>query len=354
MAGDRQPAAVRRGDQFQDAAELAGAVPARVAVRGGDLDRIRTFRAGHVRQRRARVGGWLGQDHRQPVSHPRCGGDRRGRAVAVGQPDHVAPDLDGAGPAGPVHRVGAEMLARSEFEGRPADPGTGQLDLQPTGLAVSGQIREQPDLAGVLVHQPAAVAGQLAGVVLLVVGVPAQLGARGVDRVDVAVALEVGQEGIPLSDRHRAGLGAGNLGQDLGELAAAVRIQPEPAGGTASVSLPVRGILVLAGGQQHRPRTRPGDVDDRTVRQPLWRGIGIRRRVDGPGPPSAGHRLAGCRGNHHPAGRVEPEAAYPLAAEVGQLARFAAGDRHHERLRPAGPAARSRPPGGRPATAVAG
>ena len=94
------------------------------------------------------------------------------------------------------------------------------------------------------------------------VGVPAQVGAVREHRVDVAPALVVGQEDHPVA--HPVGvlqLGV-ELAEQPAELAAAVRVDPQLAGGAAPVALPGRaGSPVLVDARAPSPRpARPTTV----------------------------------------------------------------------------------------------
>jgi hypothetical protein len=56
-----------------------------------------------------------------------------------------------------------------------------------------------------VVDQPAAIAAEVAGVVILVIGVAAEVAARRGAGVDVANALVIGEEVDPIADPARAG-----------------------------------------------------------------------------------------------------------------------------------------------------
>ncbi len=117
-----------------------------------------------------------------------------------------------------------------------------------------------------LVDDPGAVGGGLAGVVGGVVGVPAQSGAVGAAGVEVADALVVGEEGDPVAvgggDRHRAGEVSGEVGEDP------FAVDPEPAGGAAPVALPGGGFVRGGSGEQHGVGGADLGVADRSPGHP--------------------------------------------------------------------------------------
>ena len=302
VAGQGKQPPVRGGCQLQHPAELAGCQPAdrAGAAELDDLDRIGTLGIGQVGDRGADLGrigrlGRAGQDHRLAVPDAGGAGQHPGRAVAVGQQDDAAAHLDHAGPAGPVHLEVTQLLCDADLGRRPTRARAGQLDLEPARLRVCGQAVQQPQLACLLVDQPAAVAGQLARVVLGVIGVPAQVAPVGTHRVDVAVALEVGQECQPVRQPGRIGLRAGQLGQELGELGGRRGGQPEPAGGAAAIPLPVGVVAQVAGADHHRPGRRVGYRVHRAVGQPLRARVGVGRRTGRWHRPSRRCETAGCR-----------------------------------------------------------
>ncbi len=162
----------------------------------------------------------------------------------MGEPVQAAADDDGAGPAGGVHgqRVdvaGGGHLVRTPSRARAAEA---DVELARGGVLVEGV--HQPEVAGALVDHAGAVAGGVAGVELLVVGVAAQAGAVGQAGVEVADALVVGEEGDAAADEHR------RVQVPLDVLQQAHAVQPEPAGGAAAVALPGRGLVRWLAGEQ--------------------------------------------------------------------------------------------------------
>ena len=254
----------------------------------------------------------LGTHARQPGADARGVGERAHRAVAVGQPLHGAADVDRAGATGRVdaERLGVGQRLVDRCDGRlPRDARTGQLHLDRDGLAVGGEVVDAVQPAGALVDQPRRaaleIAAEVAGVVAGVVAVPAQVAAVGGDRVDVAVALVVGQEHQPVADPHRVGELAVELGEEALELAAAVGVDPEPAARAAAVPLPRGGFAVHRAHQDGRAAGVPGQAADRAVGQPLGRAAVGRQRV---GPRARPERLQRRRARPPP-GRRPPSRA---------------------------------------------
>ncbi len=149
-----------------------------------------------------------------------------------------------------------------------------------------GEGVDEPEVTGALVDDPGAVAGGVPGVELLVVGVPAQVGAVGQAGVQVADALVVGEEGDPAVHEHRGVEVALEVLQQL------LAVQPEPPGGAAAVALPGGGLVRrLAGQQQGAPLCgafpvvdvlMDCDVGDRAPGEPAA-GRAVGRQAVGPG-----------------------------------------------------------------------
>ena len=205
VGGDGHHAAVRRGGQLADAAELAGREPApRLAGTGSsgtstDLQRIDAVGVG-------RPGNLAGgpEDLRIPGADSGRHRQGDGRSVPVSEPVHGAPDLDGAGGPGAVDRQRAHVLRRGDQPGRPAGSRGAEHDLEPP-RAVGVEVVEQPELAAAGVDDALPVCARLACVPALVIGVPAQAGPVERARVHVAGALVIRQERQPAAGDHRAG-----------------------------------------------------------------------------------------------------------------------------------------------------
>ena len=158
------------------------------------------------------------------------------------------------------------------------------------GSASGSSDAQDPQLSGRLVDHPLAVGAGVPGVErgrpgCAVVGVPAQAGAVGGQRVDVAPALVVGEEGDPpLASRTRRASASRQLpvqvGGDPDELAGAVGVPPQPSGGAAAVALPpghVPGHRAAerrpSGRRPRAPDRRPGRGQGGAAghRRPGWR-----------------------------------------------------------------------------------
>ena len=242
--------------------------------------------------------------------------------------------------------VGGDQPRRPARRDRP-EP---QLDRPRLGV----QAVQQPDDAAAAVHDPFTVCTCLAGVVAVVIGVPAQPGAVQRARVQVPGALVIGQEDQPSADQHRArqlslepgqqpperrARSAGRRrraptrrarhrtrpGRRIGSGGRPVtrRTHPQAARGAAAVALPVRRIAVHGAGQQGHPGRLHGQVSHRPVGQPdVARRPRGRLGIDGVGPGEVGERLAGGADGQHlarrrPAARLGPGVApeRELAAE---------------------------------------
>lgn len=232
MGGDGEPFAVGVGDEFLDPAEVAGGEAAQGPVAAGagqigDLDGVLALGVGDIGDLAA-AAEHLGEPD------PYAGGvdDRAGRAVAVGQPVEAAAYGDGAGAAGLVDGDRVDVVGGGHLVAAPADALAAESHLQLPGAGVGGEGVDDPQVAGALVDDPAAVAGGVPGVELVVVGVPEQVGAAGQAGVEVADALVVGEEGDPAVDGH----GAVEVAADVGQQPFAV--EPEASGGPAEVALP--------------------------------------------------------------------------------------------------------------------
>ena len=131
---------------------------------------------------------------------------------------------------------GAQVLGGLQERGAAGLGGGAEGDVQPDG--VGPQVVQYPQFTGGFEDDPGAVRGGVADVEVLVVGVPAQVLAVGKDRVEVAVALVVGQEGDPAVHPQGVGEVAVQVRQQPFEFAVAVSVDPQLPGGAAAVPLP--------------------------------------------------------------------------------------------------------------------
>ena len=186
---------------------------------------------------------------------------------------------------------------------------------------------EQPDLRAALVDDATAVAGSVARVEVGMVGVPLQAAAVGQARVQVAHALEVGQEVDAAADPHRAGDVAGQLG-DAAEAAVALGVDPQVAGGAAAVALPARRVGGVAADHLRLARAE-GKVVHRPERQQLRQPAVDTERE---GAMVAHERLA-VRADEQDATVGREAAHHRVGAEPGHPPRRTALGRHQEHLR---------------------
>ncbi len=139
-------------------------------------------------------------------------------------------------------------------------------DVQPTWLAPGIEIVEDPDLPRALVHHPVAVSAGLTGVEAVMVGMPPQVRAVELARVEVARPLMVGQEGQPAPGQHGAGELAAQISQDPPERALGRR-RPQPPRGAAPVPLPECGVASPAAVQHGAGAGCQGYIRDGTERE---------------------------------------------------------------------------------------
>jgi len=185
---------------------------------------------------------------------------------------------------------------------------------------------EQPHGAGALVDDALAVAGRVAGVEAVVVGVARQRAAIGLHRVQVARALEIAEEVHPPAQPHRAGDVAVQLAH-AAKVAAAVGVDPQMAGGATAVAFPARRVGGVAA--DHARAARPQrQMVDLAQRQALGRAaVG----VDGEGVQVAEERLAVVAGKQD-AAIGQPAAHMGVGAQPGEPTRRAAFGRHDKDL----------------------
>lgn len=337
VRGDGEALALRVGHQLQDAAQLAGGQPPGLAVAGGprevgDLDRVLALRVRHIRDLAGRA-----EHLREPDPYPRGVGDRSGRAVAVGEPVQAAAYDNGARAARLVHRdavhvLGCRDLVAAAARARPAQP-----YVHAARYGVGGEVVDDPQIAGALVHHPGAVARGVPGVERVMVGVAAQAGAVVGAGVEVADALVVGQEGDTAADEH----GGVEVAFEVGQQPLAV--QPQPARRPAPVALPGGGLVRQGAREEEGPALAVdlGDLDvgDRAPGQ-LAPGVAVGGHLVGPG--EIGEGLAVGGDGEDGAARVPAADLGVGRAPVGELPAGSAVHRHHMDLGDQTPPARVR------------
>ncbi len=146
----------------------------------------------------------------------------------------------------------------------------GHVDVEHMVLAARGV--QQPQLRGALVDDAPAVALRMAGVVLGMVGMAAQLAAVVQAGVEVAHAFGIGQEVHPLADPHRAAQVALQFAH-AAEAAAAIGVDPQVPGGAAAVALPACRVGGVAT-DDPRAAGAEGQVVDLTQVHRLWHAAG--------------------------------------------------------------------------------
>ncbi len=161
-------------------------------------------------------------------------------SIALPRPVLVGPDV-------------AQLVAGAHRVGRPRAARAAEPDVELARLRASRPSTSQ-SRAGAVEDDALAVGGGVAGVELAgrVDPVAAQVAAVGRAGVQVGDALVVGQEREPVADPHRRGQVAVEVGLEAGELPAAVRVEPQLAGGAAAVALPPRGFAGERAEQQDR------------------------------------------------------------------------------------------------------
>ncbi len=291
--GSRDHRAVWRRGEIRDPSDLVSGKAAQRFARRGSLSWSYLKRVAAVNLDHPHDLARITEDPGQPCDRAWYWRQGPCRAFPVGQPVHRAAYLDGARLTG---RVAAQargpvqvVLGGDQFRGPPRCR-CAEADIQPDRLAVGAEVGEEPDVAGVLVDDPAAVGARVARVHAVVIGVTTQV--RPIKRagVDIAGAFEIADERQPAGDQHRVGELAGQIGKQPAEArlgSAGLRLaHPEPAGSAAAVPLPERRVLV-AGGQQRDHALVHCDVAYRPERQPALLG-----EVAGP----VGHRDRICPG----------------------------------------------------------
>ena len=285
-----------------------------------DLQRVRAVDLGHPHHEAV-----LAEHARQPVADPRLHREGAARAVAMGEPVNRAADLDRAALPGLVAGQPADVLGGRDQPRRPARHRGRQLDLQPPR---PGRVEavQQPQLAPAHVDDPAPVGAGLPRVRSVVIGVPPQVAAGLIDRVDVGRAFVVGQEREPVPRQHRAGEVAGETFGYPAERPVAGP-QPQPAGGAAPVPL-APGRIAGAAGEQPGRAILDGDLAEHPETE-LARAR--RRRICAHrvrALPEA-ERLAGRRHGQHLVAGSPAAHPHPRVAPVRQPATWLARDVRH-------------------------
>ena len=224
------------------------------------------------------------QPGQQPVAHAVRLAVLRDGAVPVVERERLAARADRQPGAVRAERRTVQETLRGHEAAVALGARAAQANVDPGGRVL---VRvEQVQVGARVVDEPLAVAGQVARVVVLVVGVAPQVLARGRARVDVAEAFVVGQEVDPLADPARSRQIAVQT-QQRPERAAAVGVDPERAGRAAAIALPVRGVAERVARQDD---CAPRSVDDCARPGPTEAGVAVRRRCR----PSHRRRLRGA------------------------------------------------------------
>src|SRR5258708_36228836 len=117
------------------------------------------------------------------------------------------------------------------------------LVLEPLA-SILGRV-EEPDLGAALVHDAPAIGRCMARVVVVVVGMAAQLTAVRSAGIEVAATLVIGEEPDAVAEPHRAGdVSLQHL--ETAKLTAAARVDPQRSGGAAAIALPARRVGGIA------------------------------------------------------------------------------------------------------------
>jgi hypothetical protein len=248
--------------------------------------------------------------------------------------EELPPRLEGDGvPGGVEGEVPQVPVGGHELAG-PLHPRAVEVDPDPVAFVGGGVV--EPDLGGVLVDDPGAVGLGETGVVLVVVGVAAEVVAVGRGRVEVADPLVVGQEPDPVPDPHRRGRVAGQA-EEPAEVAVAPPVDPQIAGRAAPVALPPGGVGGVAPQDDGRlpvpavpaaaagaAGAAEGDLPGRAVGQSLdgaalgGHGVGVDHVMEG---------LPGLgREQDPPVGRPAPDGG--AGAQERDPGRRTAGGRH--------------------------
>ena len=243
----------------------------------------------------------------------------------MGQPMQGSMRFDHARCSLGVGNCPGQVPAGVERPGTPCRTGGAQPDVQ--RLRVGVEVRQEPDAACGLEDNALTVRGRVADVETFEVGVPAEIPALRGDRVQVAVAFVVGEEGDASVDPHGVGEVAVQFRHQAFKFPAAVRVDPQLAGGAAAVALPP-GLFAREHAADHQG---PFVSDGRAFSQRLHRPVGkLDRRAavqgNGEGPAQPGVLLFHRAGGDDLAGGIESLHPGALAAPEGQLAEVPAVD----------------------------
>jgi len=145
--------------------------------------------------------------------------------------------------AGGVQGIVAEEFGRRHELARRLGAMRPYLDFEPPAR-ILGRV-EEPDVGATLVHDAPAIGRRVARVVVVVVGMAAQLAAAGSAGVEVADTLVIGEKPDTVAEPHRAGdVSLQHL--ETAKLTAATRVDPERSGGAAAIALPARRVGGIA------------------------------------------------------------------------------------------------------------
>ena len=246
VVGHGHQRALRRGGQVGDAPQVHRLQPPALGLTGlVDLDAVLAALVAHHDH-----GGAVADPGGQAVPHPVGTAVLADGLLPQRHREELPPGLEGDGvPGGVEGEVALVPVGGHELAG-PLHPRAVEVDPDPVPLVGGGVV--EPDLGGVLVDDPGAVGLGEAGVVLVVVGVAAEVAPVGRGRVEVADPLVVGQEPDPVADPHRGG-GVAGQAEESAEVAVAPPVDPQVAGGAAPVALPPGGVGGVAPEDDGRP-----------------------------------------------------------------------------------------------------
>ncbi len=173
----------------------------------------------------------------------------------------------------------------------------------------------------------------MADVESLVVSVPPQLAAVGQYRIQVAVALMIGEECHPVPDPEGIGQVAVQLRHQPSELPRPIGINPKLPCCAAAVTLPPGRFARKHGREDHRTLIPHFGTKGHRIHRPVRQQRPFRAvRLHGIGPGEPAFRLFECAGDQHISCGREPLDPCPLVAKKGQLPEVAAVNRRRNHL----------------------
>ena len=300
MVGDSDLLAPRRGAHRGDAPHVPVQTAGDTAL--DDLEPLLARRVAHHHQRLA-----VGRPLPMPIAHT------VGLAVLA---DGTFPQRKAEQLAASLHRQavpGRMDVHRTQLFGRRHELARRlravrwHLDLEPPGRIVRRV--EQPEVGATLIDDTPAIGLGMAGVVVVVVAVAAQITLVWQAGVEIAHALGVGKEVDAVADPHRVGQVALEPAHPS-KCSAAFGVDPEVPRRPATVALPARRVGGVASDEAGSGGAE-GEVVDLPIGQHLRRAP---QRVERPGAVVAKERLAEGRDEQDPALR-SPAAKHHVRAE---------------------------------------